>query len=207
MSPIGQEIQDLKIRLWELVYADWYQNELFSASWWGLVIGSLLIYAVWLRVLDKKRIIEILLFGSLVTVMATFTDVYATQANTFSYNIQILPTAPALFPLDFIMIPVPLMIAYQYGHRWSNYLVTAGIASAFYAFVITPILVANGILTMYRWSYLWAFAEGMSYAVIAKSALTYLKTLSISEQRDRIQTFIAQPAMKPDSDNDNNHNK
>lgn len=201
-----QILHATRLELWQMSYAHWLNSELFSLRWWGLVIFLVLIYAVWWRLLDKARILEIILFGSLVSVMAAFTDIVGLSSGAWQYNVRLFPISPAPFPLDFSVIPIGLMLAYQYSDNWRSYTLAALAASGLYA-LDTAVMEAVGILASYYWNPAWAFVESMTYAAIVRAVIIAMKNLAASSRPASPVAPVAlvpRPALKPGPENDEN---
>lgn len=193
-----QVIHLARIELWQLNLTNWLNNEVLSPRWWGLIAFLAITYIVWWKLLDKARIIEVILFGSLVSVMATFTDIVRISTASWQYNVRLFPITVAVFPLDYSVIPIALMLAYQFTSRWTSYILASIIASAYYG-VVTFAMEATGIISSYNWNPYWAFTEGMVYSLIARFVVLWMKNLNLSYQFQEQREFpvVLQPAMKP----------
>lgn len=163
-------------------------------------------YAVWIKLLDKKRLLEILLFGSFVSVMVVFINIAGTTRALWQLNIRLFPILPAPFPFDFSIVPILLMLAYQYSDSWAKYIGWNALAIAAPVFAIAPLYQSLGIQSVYigpAFSYILLFAVGL----IGRWAI--LAVLRI-ESRARQHTAYspshqgtAQPAFKPRKNVDN----
>ncbi len=200
-------IHSARYELWQLTLTNWLNNEVLTPRWWGLVISLAVMYFVWWRLLDKSRVIEIMLYGSLVSVMAGFTDIVGITTASWQYNVRLFPIGVPVFPLDYSVVPLSLMVAYQFTSNWRSYVLASILASSFYG-VFTSILEATRILSSFHWGPLWAFTEGMTYSFIARFVILWLKSLSLSHQSQVKKQFsiIPQPAIKP-IDNQNDEDK
>jgi len=167
----NETIHQLKLQLWNLSYSRYISQEILSIQWWGLALSLLAIYLVWWKLVDKSRLIELLLFGSFVTVIATVIDLFGYNSGHWDYNIRLLPIFPATFPFDFTLVPILLMIALQYTFTWPSYLVGSAFSSAIFSYIIIPLFAATGIKTYYNWKYSYFFALMMGVAIASRIAL------------------------------------
>lgn len=202
-----QVIHLARIEFWKLNLTNWLINEVLSPGWWALIVFLAITYIVWWKLLDKARIMEVILFGSLVSIMAAFTDIVGISTASWQYNVRLFPITVAVFPLDYSVIPIALMLAYQFTSKWTAYILASIVASVYYG-VVTSVMEATGIISSYYWSPYWAFIEGMVYSFTARFALLWMKNLTLSYQSLEKQKFsvVPQPAMKPSNSPENKEN-
>lgn len=105
-------IHQLKVSLWNLTYAYWKAETLFSIKWWGLIAMNGIGYAIWWHIVDKRRLSQLLLFGSFVAVGRIIMDIIGTNTVLWSYDIREIPFFPSPFVHDFTITPLSLMIIY-----------------------------------------------------------------------------------------------
>jgi len=63
-------IHSLRLQLLDLLYSQWKEN-LFSAQWWFIVAVMTVAYTLWWKYVEKRRLLEILLFGCFIAVSRT----------------------------------------------------------------------------------------------------------------------------------------
>jgi len=83
MDTAGQ-IHQLKLALWSLAYSQWKTETLFSVKWWALIGLIAIVYALWWKIVDKRRLSQILLFGSFVATGMIVMDIIASNAVLWS---------------------------------------------------------------------------------------------------------------------------
>lgn len=62
-----------------------------------LVAFILFYYAMWWKLTDKRRISDLLLFGSLLAVIRFIVDILGVTAGLWIYKVHILPTSQSVF--------------------------------------------------------------------------------------------------------------
>ncbi|TCL40191.1 hypothetical protein EV210_101392 [Anaerospora hongkongensis] len=203
-----ETIHQLRIQLWNISYSDYINQSLFSYQWWGIVALLIIVYTIWWKLVDKTRLIEILLFGSFVTVMSTLFDLWGISAARWQYNIGLLPFQLAPFPFDYSVIPILLMLSYQYSSSWLTYIINSSLSSAFISFIIGPSFLYFGIMSYFDWNFIYFFLGDIAMAAIARVVILHiLQTVRASRTENAAVSrydSIAQPATKPLPNNDNN---
>jgi len=161
-------IHQLRVELWNLTYTQWKTETLFSIQWWSLIALIAISYAIWWVIVDKRRLSQILLFGSFVAVGRIVMDIIATNAVLWSYDIRETPFFPSPFQHDFTLIALALMVVYQYCHSWKKFLVWTGVVTGIISFVYFPILIKFGFLTFYHWNLFYSFVLVFGLATFSR---------------------------------------
>jgi hypothetical protein len=128
-------IHQLKVSLWNLMYTYWKTETLFSIRWWSLIAMNFIGYAIWWKFIDKRRLSQLLLFGSLIAVGRIIMDIIGTNTVLWSYDIREIPFFPSPFIHDFTITPLSLMIVYQYSPTWKKFLAWTTVVIAIVSFV------------------------------------------------------------------------
>jgi MFS family permease len=122
-----------------------------------MVIFLLIVYIVWLKLVDRKRGVKLLLIGSLAAVGYIFNCLVLTELfNVMEFKIRILPM-PAIFISSISVPPIFVMLAEQYTSSWKGYILWSGLSFAFYSFVLLPVFSLMGILQLHNWSVFYQF--------------------------------------------------
>lgn len=191
----------VKTELWNLSYSSWINSELFSFPWWFSVIFLIIGYIIWWKLLDKSRLIELLLFGSLAAVMSAIIDTAADNLVLWQYTVRIFPFMPAFFPYHLTLAPIVLIIVYQYTDNWYKYLIGTVFAAAVYSFAIIPLFVAIGEVRLINWNYGYNFLTFLARAILARWLLILCKQIQFSHEGQSASlhrfTPIYQPTAKP----------
>lgn len=206
--PTVDLIHQLKLELWTLAYSQWMDHTLFSLQWWNLIVLIAVSYYLWWTIVDKRRLTQILLFGSFIAVGRIVMDIIGNDAVLWSYDIRETPFSPSPFLHDFTLTPLALMAVYQYCHSWKVFLIWTAVVVGAISFVFFPILTAFNFVTLFNWNYFFSFIFIFGIAVAAR--LVLLGALSIehnyqpaSEKKDNYGLI---PAMKPLNKEDDNQN-
>lgn len=208
MSP-NELFHQLQLQIWDITWNRYLAEELFSNRWWGTLTFLVVLYAIWLKLLDKARALEIVLFGSFVAVQAVMVDIFGFSMGLWQHNVRLLPIIPGVFPVDFTVVPILLMIAHQYGATWSQYLTWSVVASVVFSFIISPTFQFFDIKAYYNWHFGYFFILMMIVAFISRAVIEFVKkTVRIhSASFSTTSRFapIPQPAAKhvPDFANNN----
>ncbi|HWR42216.1 CBO0543 family protein [Sporomusa sp.] len=199
--PTIESINEIQNMLWPQLYTHWVNVEIFSFPWWFSVLFLAVSYIIWWKLLDKSRLIELLLFGSLLAVMSAVIDTIADNLMLWQYLVKIFPFTPAFFPFHLTLAPITLMIVYQYTNNWSRYLLGTVFAAAIYSFIIAPLFVAIGEVQLLKWNHGYTFITYIVRALMARWVLILCKHIqgSYQGQPKSMQLFtpFCQPALKP----------
>jgi hypothetical protein len=158
----------------KLMQDKWLSQDLFSIRWWGLVSFLVFSYVLCFKLLDKKRFVELLLFGSLMSVFSVVADVFLTSLNLFIYKTSIFPIKPSIFIYDITAMPLYYMVLYQHATDWKKYSIVATLASLFMGYVFTPLLVKLGYLQFIRWSNTKAFLTIIVIGFLTKAVISLI---------------------------------
>lgn len=208
MNP-NEMFHQLQLQIWNITWNRYITQELFSYRWWGTLIFLSVLYAVWLKLLDKARTFEIVLFGSFVAVQAVFIDIAGFSMGLWQHNIRLFPFIPGVFPIDFTVVPILLMLAQQYGSSWSRYLIWSALGSILFSFGISPAFQFFDIKAYYNWSFSYFLFLMMIVAVDSRIAIQFVeKTVKESSKKfSHSKSFspIPQPTAKrlPDLEENN----
>ncbi len=106
---------------------------------------------IWWKFVDRKRLMEILLYGFFVITVVTFFDEIGCQLNLWEYPYDIEPLFPRLIPVNSSALPVIYMFIYQYFSEWKPFIIASVLVSAVLSFVGENILEWVGIYVLLKW--------------------------------------------------------
>ncbi|MDD3654971.1 MAG: hypothetical protein PHO01_12495, partial [Desulfotomaculaceae bacterium] len=186
-----------------LVTTQWLNQQFLSPVWFGMIFLILFSYALVFYLLNKKRITEILLYGSLVAVALIVYDSVGTYFDWWAYLINILPIRPNYFASHLTLIPLYAMLVYQYTSSWKTYLLWITVWDALIIFGFYNYALTNfGIFTyLTPWAKYVDFTLLWLVGTIARGIL--LALLGMEAKRGNMASkasrsnLIAQPAIKP----------
>lgn len=208
---ILEQLRQSRLVTYELKTFIWQQNFL-TAKWWFIAIVIAVSYAVWWKLTDKRRIIELLLFGSFIAVSRVIFDDWGISSGRWTYIIDLVPLGISLFLNDLTIVPLSYMLAYQYSPTWSRYLILIVIVQSAISYAFLPLLSRMGILVIHNWSVTYTFAFMMVTATIMRAimliGLNVQRTARLEYPESTTFEPIPQPAMKPlNESKDNNDNE
>jgi hypothetical protein len=196
----NEMFHQLQLQIWNITWNRYITEELFSNRWWGSLIFLVVFYVIWLKLLDKSRAFEIILFGSFVAVQAVMVDIAGFSMGLWQHNIRLLPIVPGVFPIDFTVVPILLMLAHQYGSTWSKYFTWSALASLLFGFGISPAFQLFDIKAYYNWHFAYFVVLVMIVAITSRLAIQMVeKTVQIhSNDFSSSKKFspLPQPAAK-----------
>lgn len=157
-------------------YQKWISTELFSPGWFITLSVLLVIYIVWMILLDKRRIVQLLLIGSLSAVGFLIFDIILYGFYGFvEYPISLTPFKPSLFVVNVTIAPVVIMAVEQYVKSWKGFILWAAIGLGAVTFVLLPIYTALEIIKFHNnWNYLIHFLYLYLGALTARLAFLVL---------------------------------
>jgi hypothetical protein len=163
-------------------YQHWISQEFLSYQWFIMAGVLAVTYTVWFKLVDTKRITQILLLGSLITVAGSVANLYLSGFWGFwQYKISLTPSEPTVFAVSYTIIPIFHMLVFQYTSSWKSYLIWASIATGFLAFILLPVYSALGIFQLHKgWNYIYHFAMMLTKGIVARWIVLWLASL---EQR------------------------
>lgn len=176
MQPTWQNVKELTKHSMDLKTQYWLHENLFSSSWWILLITTIGVFIVWLILLDKKRIFEIITYGFFVASIAMIGDAIGVTLWLWAYPNTLLPL-PLIVEIHRIQMPFIYMLIYQYCPKWKGFLIAATINAFVFAFVFEPILVWLRIYETIHWKYVYSFLPYILIAVVFKLVIHKFKKM------------------------------
>ncbi|OPX86368.1 MAG: hypothetical protein A4E53_03279 [Pelotomaculum sp. PtaB.Bin104] len=199
----NNEIMQTSDYLKALVTTQWLNEQFLSPIWFGLVFLILFSYALVFFLMDKKRITEILLYGSLVAVALIVYDSIGSYFGLWVYLINILPIMPNYFASHLTLIPLYAMLVYQYTFSWKTYLLWITVWAVLFIFGFYNYALTNlGVFTyLTPWAKYVDFTLLLLEGIIARGILVTLLGMEAKRgnmaSKASLSNLIAQPALKP----------
>ncbi len=157
----------------QLQVQHWLKYELLTPQAFLLLAMLILPWFIWWPLVDKRRFLEIIIYGLFVCTVVTLLDEIGCQLNWWEYRYDIEPLFPRLIPMNFSMLPVGYMLIYQYFPKWKSFITVNLIVSLLYTFVGEPVFVKTGIYVMFEWRHLYSFPIYIILAVVFKLAVNW----------------------------------
>lgn len=159
----------------------WLEDELFKGDWWILVGFLIVPWIIWIKLVDNRRITEILLFGLIVIVITTFLDIAGTKLSFWVYPTQLVPGLPRAFAFDVSMVPVAFMLLFQYFNTWKSYSIALVLMAATFAFVGEPFAIWIELVVYMKWKYIYSFVIYILIGMCVRALLVKFRSLTSVE--------------------------
>lgn len=131
--PTFAELINIQLHYFHLEQEIWMKEHVFSYQWWFLVLLTIIPWIFWWKIVDKKRVPEIISFGIIISMLSANMDMMGISFQAWHYPIKLhwtfsTPTAP----FDISLLPVIYMICYQYGNNWKSFIIGVLLISLFF---------------------------------------------------------------------------
>jgi hypothetical protein len=146
-----------------------------SPQWWLLLAFLVIPWLIWAKVVDKQRILEILVVGLFVALVTKLLDLVGYNLNFWDYPIQIIPFVPEAFSFDLSMIPVAFMLLYQYFKTWKSYFIGLVCMSVAYAFIGEPFCNWILLVVYIKWKYTYSAVYYIVIGIIVRALVEIFK--------------------------------
>jgi len=197
--PTFDGITDIKMVLWDFVFTHWLSVELFSYSWFAIVGSMLVSYIIFISLIDKSRLRELLLYGSLLAVVFGHIDVIGTNTGLWEYKTHLMPFTPSLFPFSYTIHPIAHILEYQYTNSWRSFAIYNTLATILFAFVAQPFFIWLQVLWFGKWTSFYSFILGLAVTFFVRAVVIWLANIELKHTTESSRTFLMpklQPAMK-----------
>jgi hypothetical protein len=168
MDGIARELIVLQQKYATLAIENWVTHSVFTWGWWFLVITFVVPWLIFMKLLDRDRILPIWSFGLIVILITSFTDDLGSELCAWIYPIKFVPVGLLALPFDFSMIPVACMLIFQYFTTWKKFTIALVGQAAIFAFVGEPISVMLGTVTYIKWRYIYSFVFYIVTGIFAR---------------------------------------
>ena len=152
----------------DLSFQHWLQYEVFTWKWWLLILMTIVPYIIVWKIIDRKRILEIAVYGLHINIFSTILDMLGSQFVQWDYTMRIIPIAAAPFPYDFTILPMLFMLIYQRYSKWKDYIIAITIVSAIFTLVAEPLLVTLHMYRLFNWKYIYSFPIYIALAIFSR---------------------------------------
>ncbi|MBS4214753.1 MULTISPECIES: CBO0543 family protein [Neobacillus] len=166
--PRYEEIRKIEYKLTEMKNEYWFHHDLFSFQWWLLLIIFILPWIIWWRYVDKSRLKEILLFGSLLMLLVGLLDDIGVTTHLWSYPYKLVQVLPRLVPIDYGILIVAHMTVYQFYKKWKSFIIVNLVMATIFTFIFEPLSVWLNIYKLDNWKYIYSLPIYVAKAVFIK---------------------------------------
>ena len=175
-------IIEIREYMWTLLLDYWKTHTLFSFNWWFLFVTTIGVLILWLWLLDKSRVIEIITFGLLLSTIVFILDLIGITMVLWSYPDRLAPILTPIIEVHKMHMPIIYMLIYQYFKPWKSFILVIIFASFIFAFVLEPITVWLGIYIIHNWRYMYSFPIYISLGIALKYLMIKLKQIECNSK-------------------------
>ncbi len=148
---------------------EWLSDDVFQFKWWLLILLIFLIMIVWLVMLDKSRLPEILLFTVLTAVLFMGINEYGEELVLWDYPVDFIPLFPPLSSINLISLPLIYSQIYQ-RFKKKQFIYAILITTAIVCFVIEPLLSLIGLYRLIHWTYFFSYPVYVLAILLSRGA-------------------------------------
>jgi hypothetical protein len=145
------DVQEIREKLKETSYEHWIHDDVFTWKWWLLLSLTIVPWFIWWRVVDKKGLNEILLYGAFIAISAIILDNIGTDLLWWGYPTKLFQMVPPLFPADITLVPCLMMLVYQWTKTWKSFLLSNFILSLFMAYIGESLFIWLDLYELNEW--------------------------------------------------------
>ena len=156
-TPTQEAIIETQKKLTEMRKQYWHHHDLFSPQWWFVLTITIIPWIIWWFLVDRTRIKQIWLFGSLLTILIIHLDDIGSELGLWTYHYQLFRVIPRLNPVDISVLPVLHMLVYQYFTKWKPFIIANIITALLYSYLAEPFFVKIKIYELINWKYTYSF--------------------------------------------------
>lgn len=107
----------------DLMKVHWLKESLFTYQWWLLLVLSVVPWIVWWKLVDKKRLSQIALFGFIIITFVIVISPIGRNLSAWQYPHRLYwSLSTPYFPYELALIPIAYMLIYQYTSNWRTYI-------------------------------------------------------------------------------------
>ncbi len=156
-DPGYENMIEIRLHSRHLQIMNWFGDDLHKWTWWlNLSLTILPLLILW-KIIDRKRLLEILTYGLLIAVLATLLDSLGVAFMLWDYPDKMLPITPQTFPVNYVLLPCTYMFVYQRYRSWRDFTIASTVLAALASFLGEPFFVWFNLYDLIAWSYLYSF--------------------------------------------------
>ncbi|PLR78537.1 hypothetical protein CU633_04725 [Bacillus sp. V3-13] len=171
-----QEYRDIMDKLGKAYFVDY---SLFEPHWWFLLAATIIPWFVWWKIVDRGRLLEILLYGLLWSCIASLLDEFGAAFGFWEYPKTLIPILHTLISADISVIPVSYMIIYQFFTNNRAFFFANLALAFFFSFIIEPIFMHYDLL---RLNIGWSHVTSLIVFSVIGWSIRWLTRVIISKQ-------------------------
>ncbi|MGE5631997.1 MAG: CBO0543 family protein [Caulobacteraceae bacterium] len=154
--------------LFQTRYEIWLSYGVFSIRWWVLLVMITAPWFIWYRLIDKKRLQEMVLYLFATSFIAVLLDEIGTSITLWAYPINLVPIFPWSISANYSSVPIIFTLVYQYFPGWKSFIYANIILSLIFSLVLEPILVWAKLYSLISWKHIYSVPVYFFAAIILK---------------------------------------
>lgn len=170
---LSEKILEKKMTLLNLSIEHWLNYELYTWQWWIKFVYLAIPIIIWYKLADRKRILEIVSYGLLVSLISTVLDSIGVTFVLWNYPIRLLPIGLSAVH-DLVIIPITYMLIFQYYSKWKSFIIASILLAAVASYIIEPLYTLIGIYQAITWKHIYSFFIYIILAFFCKSIIDKL---------------------------------
>ncbi|WP_186579443.1 CBO0543 family protein [Aquibacillus kalidii] len=175
-----KRIEQLREQTKHLNEERWLDYSLFTWNWWLLCFFLFISIIIWILLVDRKRMIEILLFGMIITFITIYMDSIGKELGFWVYPIELSPFGHRAIAFDAGMVAVAFMLIYQYFDRWKSFIIALIGMALIFAFIGEPFAHWAELVLYIKWKYIYSFIYYILVGILVRWIL--IKLLKVSNK-------------------------
>ncbi len=159
-------------------FYEWMQNDVFHFRWWFLLGIFIFSAYVWWKMVDRSRLVEIVLYAALVTIVTLILDELGQELSLWDYPTDLFPLFPPLTAIDLASLPMVYSLIYQHFISWKKFIVATVLMAAIFCCILEPLFVWGGIYQTLTWKYYYGFPIYITMAIFLKAIVIKIYQIS-----------------------------
>jgi len=156
---------------------NWVDTDFNTIHWWLQLSLAIVSIAVWWKLVDKKRLLELAFFGSSVMTITIWMDEVGYELGLWYYQRDLIPVFPPSSAMDYILLPIIYALVYQYCRTWKSFLIASCLMAGVFSFILEPLAVKMGYYVPVKWTHYYSFPIYVAIAVVMKALVEKIKVI------------------------------
>lgn len=179
-SPTDEQLAFI-LKHWSYARIDnWWETDFNTPAWWFLLVIFFISLAVWWRLVDKSRLLELSFYGFVVMTVSIWLDQAGYELGLWYYPVDLIPVFPPSTTIDYVTLPVTYALIYQYCRSWKSFLIATALMAGVFSFVIEPLLSKFGFYVVVKWNSYCSFPVYIAIAIVMKAIVEKIKAIMAS---------------------------
>lgn len=151
------KVLQLQEQMAELRKLHYFHEVIGTYQWWILIASAIVLWTLWVVLLDRSRLRNILIVGVLTLGFTMVLDDIGLTLGLWNYPYKVVYIVTRFNSVDMVVLPIAYMLIYQYCRGWGKYVICCALFCAFAAFVAEPIFVHLDMYAKIHWKFIYSF--------------------------------------------------